>query len=141
MSRSFGAISDRHSSGQRETFLGRETAQGSGLSLAIHDLADQAAREETVAHLEPVGVGVVDPKLRSQRSDDLDETSRDDGNRESESLQGAHEGARTSGQPYVGAHLVQDAHRKAGEDGHPRTQALGEVELAAHGGGRDGCDL
>ena len=51
-----------------------------------------------------------------------------------EPLQRAHQGARTGRQPYGGTHLVQDAHREPGEGGHPGAQALGEVEVATHGG-------
>jgi hypothetical protein len=126
-------VPDRHRAGQGQVLRGRKTAQCLGLAPTVDDLADEAAGEETILDLKAVGVGMVDPQLIRQRADHLDEPPGDDCHGEPEALQCPHQCPRAGGQPNLGTHLVEDAFRKPGEQAHPATQALCEVEIATHG--------
>ena len=118
-----------------------ELAQRGGLPGAVDDLAHDPAGEQAVGDLEPVGPYVVDAELERDRLDDLEEAARHDRHGEAEALEGAHQGAGAGGEAHGIAHLVEHRRGQAGQRGDPGVQALGEVELAAHGGLGDCGDL
>lgn len=65
--------------------------------------------------------------------DDLGKPAGDQPDAEPETLQGAQQGPGAGGERDLLPHGVEDRRREAGQGRHPLVQALGEVDLTAHG--------
>ena len=121
--------------------LGDE-AQQLGLACAVHDVAHVASRQFAVfAHLQLVGIDVVDAELLLQIFAEKGESAGEDGNLVAVFLQHQHQALGPFGDGQVFGDVLHHGDIQPLEQRHAFGERLLEVDLAAHGSGRDGGHL
>ena len=111
-----------------------------GLAAPVDDLADVAAREAAVLDLEFVGVDVVEAVFLAQVVAEVGEAAREDRRLVAHALEDGHHAFEPLGDGKVAGNVLHDRDVEPLEQGDALREALAEVDLAAHGAGRDLAD-
>ena len=125
----------------RNTETHREFLQYLAFAWSVDDVSDHPPREVATIHFQCVGANLHNTELVGQWCNDLAEPSGDKGDPIPETIQGSTKGPRSRCQADLLPDRVENRFRQAFEKCHALVQRLGEVDLARHRLGGDGCHL
>ena len=128
-----GTVADSDGARQGNRELRGESLEGLSFAAAIDDIAQDAPREASVDDLERVGTQPIDLELFGQRCNHLGESARDEAHAKAQSPERATQGAGARRQANALRRDSECVHTESGEQGHPPSEGLSEIDLTAHG--------
>ena len=136
-----GAVAHGDGVFQGDALGGSPLAEVLLLRRTVDHRAQHFARQRAVDNFQLIGDPVIHPEVLRDGPQDLVETARNHCHGVTCRFERRHEFRCALTEFHLGPYGIDDVGRQSGEDRHPGMQALGEVELAAHGRFGDRSDL